>query len=233
MVSEMMRARPKPPPVATDTLDYLMSNAKRIVSVLSDAIAGPAVFNPWRDYDPMDLTELGWLARCERLVRHFLTRPKLLLVGEAPGYQGCHFSGVPFTSESLLCEGVIPRIDKCGRFTTRPRPWCEPSATIVWRELHRLGIAEKTVMWNAFAFHPHKPGKLYSNRAPTKEELSANRRILNMVVRHFRGARVVAIGNVAHKALADLGYRVDKVRHPSMGGANEFRAGLAELVREA
>lgn len=29
-------------------------------------------------------------------------KPKYLLVGEAPGYKGCRWSGIPFTSEEIL-----------------------------------------------------------------------------------------------------------------------------------
>ena len=102
---------------------------------ISDFIA-PNVFNPWRDADPLDSKDCvyenyGVLERRARLRSHFETQPTLLLIGEAPGYQGCHFSGVPFTNEKLIIDGAIPRVFSVGRITTRPRPWCEPSATIV------------------------------------------------------------------------------------------------------
>lgn len=194
----------------------------------------PNVFNPWRDVDPLDVAL--WRApeaRIGRLVNHFGINPSFLLIGEAPGYQGCHFSGVPFTNEALLCEGTIPRIAKCGRLTTREKPWREPSATIVWKALREAGIDHDVVMWNAFAFHPYKPGEPMSNRAPTKAELRAGRGILSMVLKFFDGAKVVAVGNVAHAALRSLEYDpVACLRHPSMGGANKFREGLARLLAE-
>jgi uracil-DNA glycosylase len=192
----------------------------------------PNVFNPWRDVDPLDIA--GWRApdaRIGRLLDHFGINPSYLLIGEAPGYQGCHFSGVPFTNEALLCEGQIPRIAKCDRFTTRDKPWREPSATIVWRALQQAGIDHDVVMWNAFAFHPHKPGEPMSNRAPTKAELQAGRGILRAVLKFFDGAQVVAVGKVAHAALRSLEWNPSAcLRHPSMGGASQFRAGLAKLV---
>lgn len=189
------------------------------------------VFNPWRHNDPLDAAAHGAHERCQRLWRHFNCIPHYLLVGEAPGYQGCHFSGVPFTNEALLCEGQIPRIGQCERITTREKPWREPSATIVWGALRERGIASDVVMWNAFAFHPHKPGEPMSNRAPTKAEIQANRDILSMVVAYFKGARLVAVGKVAEAALRSLGHAPEAcLRHPSMGGANEFRAGLSGLT---
>lgn len=196
----------------------------------------PNVFNPWQQNDPLDAAPNfeGSHNRCRRLWRHFNCIPHYLLVGEAPGYQGCHFSGVPFTNEALLCEGRIPRIDACERITTREKPWREPSATIVWGGLREHGIAQDVVMWNAFAFHPHKPGDPMSNRAPTKAELQAGRGILSMVLDYFKGAKLVAVGKVSEAALRALGYTPNAcLRHPSMGGANEFRAGLARLTAPA
>lgn len=213
-------------------------STENIIEMLHN-FSAPNVFNPWRDTDPLDMEFYGPEERRRRLRQHFdiynpLTkRPLWLLIGEAPGYQGCHFSGIPFTSEALLCEGVIPRVNRCERFTTRRLPWREPSATIVWNVLKELQINRRTVLWNAFAFHPHEPGEPLSNRKPTRYELLAGQNILRGVVDHFRriGAQTVAIGNVAHETLASIGvYCEKKVRHPANGGAPQFRADLRALV---
>lgn len=192
--------------------------------------SGENVFNPWRSCDPLDTAEhfKGPHERRQRLWRHFNCIPHYLLIGEAPGYQGCHFSGVAFTNEKLLLDGVIPRVSVDGRITTRPRPWCEPSATIVWRTLYDLGIEQDVVMWNAFAWHPHKPGEPMSNRKPTNQELVAGRPVLEAVCDYFYNAKIIAVGRVAEQALQKLGIKTDgAVRHPSMGGATEFREGMA------
>jgi uracil-DNA glycosylase len=195
------------------------------------SIEMPNVFNPWRHDDPLDVAPLGHVARLERLRQHFDHTPKYLLIGEAPGYQGCHFSGVPFTHEKMLLDGTVPRVECDRRITTRERPWCEPSATIVWGTLHKLGIAADVVMWNAFAWHPHKPGEPMSNRTPTLTELYAGREILAAVVRRFASATLIAVGNKSRDLLCNLGYwHAKHVRHPSMGGANEFREGMAALT---
>ena len=195
------------------------------------------VFNPWAERDPLDTADAagpsgsGPDGRLSRLKAHFATSPALVLLGEASGYQGCHFSGMPFTNEKLLLEGRIPRVRVTARLTTRPRPWCEPSATVVWGTLQMLGLAERTVLWNAFAWHPFKPGDPYSNRAPSRGELEAGREVLDGVLGSFAGAKVVAVGKVGERTLRGLGREpYATLRHPSMGGANEFRAGLTALA---
>ena len=201
------------------------------------AYRSPHVFNPWSDRDPLDCGDaagssgLGPAGRLARLQAHFKASPALVLLGEASGYQGCHFSGMPFTNEKLLLEGRIPRVTVPVRLTSRLRPWCEPSATVVWGTLHALGLADRTVLWNAFAWHPFKPGDPYSNRAPSRDELEAGREVLDGVLSAFACARIVAVGKVAERTLLGLGREpYATVRHPSMGGANEFRAGLAALT---
>lgn len=195
------------------------------------------VFNPWAERDPLDdqgsaePSETGPGGRLARLKSHFSVTPSLVLLGEASGYQGCHFSGMPFTNEKLLLAGRIPRVHVAARLTTRSRPWCEPSATVVWGALHALGLAEQTVLWNAFAWHPFKPGSPYSNRAPSRDELEAGRAVLDGVLGAFAHAKLVAVGKVAERTLRALGREPDAtVRHPSMGGANAFRVGLGALA---
>lgn len=194
------------------------------------SFAAPDVFNPWRECDPMDIGSDGAADRVVRLRSHFDCDARLMLVGEAPGYQGCHFSGVAFTNEKLITDGVIPRVSSVFRFTTRERPWCEPSATIVWSTLRALGLAEHTVLWNAFAWHPHRAGERYSNRTPTGAEVESGAEVLRSVITRFPNAKIVPVGRVSAKTLNRLGVPVlDPVRHPSMGGANEFREGLRKL----
>jgi hypothetical protein len=191
------------------------------------------VFNPWGEDDPMDAYP-GSVMRLTRLAQHFDCSPKYILVGEAPGYQGCHFSGVPFTNEKLLMEGKVPRVKVNMRITTRERPWSEPSATVMWGTLRDLRIADVTVMWNSYAFHPFKPGEPMSNRAPTETELSNGLPILRMVIDYFQGAHVIAVGKVAERTLKRLGITTaGSVRHPSMGGATAFREGMRRFSERA
>jgi len=208
-----------------------------LIEKLVDFAPEGAVFNPWRSVDPLDAFENACEQRQGRLRAHFdVPSPRLCLVGEAAGFQGLHFSGVPFTSEALLFEGAIPRICATPRLTSRPRPWSEPSARIVWKTLYDLGIAEQTVLWNTFAFHPFKEGEPYTNRKPSKREIETNEPILRFVLEHFQslGARVVAVGRVAEAAMLRLGIEVaSQVQHPAYGGSPKFRAGLAQIARQS
>lgn len=191
------------------------------------------VFNPWtmRDGD-MDLAGDAAHQRAQRLVRHLSVEARYVLVGEAAGYQGCKVSGIPFTSERLLLAGAIPRVEMpTARLTSRPRPWSEPSATTVWNTLHELGIAPHTVLWNAYPWHPHKPGLLLSNRTPSRGERLAGVPVLRAYLRLFPGARVFAVGRNAESSLAELGIDNTALRHPSMGGALEFARQLQAAIR--
>jgi uracil-DNA glycosylase len=188
------------------------------------------VFNPWGETDPLDLPLRSPFERAARLDAHFDVNAKYLLIGEAPGYRGCHFSGVPFTCEKQIAAGIVPRVH-AERFTSRDLPWSEGSASVIWGTLHELGIEEQTVMWNAFAFHPHDPGNTMTNRAPTREELLCGMDILAMVVEAFPAATRIAVGKTAAATLKNLNFRIDhEVRHPSMGGANLFRSQMRGLA---
>jgi hypothetical protein len=191
------------------------------------------VFNPWTDRNARDdLATNGPEARCRRLEAHLSIQPTHLLIGEASGYQGCRVTGIPFTSERLIAEGAIPRLDTHrGRLSTRHIPWSEPSATIVWSTLHCLGIADSTILWNAFPWHPHSAAESHSNRTPTSAERAQGLPVLQALLSAFPRARLFAVGRQAERALLEMGRQASALRHPSMGGASQFRQALKAALK--
>jgi hypothetical protein len=137
----------------------------------------------------------------ERLARFLEERAgaPILLVAEAPGYRGARVSGIPLTSERQL-TGEGP---------------AEATATIVHRVLAELELVSDVLLWNVVPTHPGDEG---SNRRPTRTEVEAGLAFVRELA-HER--RVVPVGRVAHEALGG-----SYVRHPSRGGAADFRRGL-------
>ncbi|MDR2196295.1 MAG: uracil-DNA glycosylase, partial [Gallionellaceae bacterium] len=134
--------------------------------------------------------------------------------------------------ERLLLEGAIPRLDApTNRLTLRERPFSEPSATIVWKTLHRLGIADRTILWNAVQLHPHKPGNIRSNRTPTDAEIALGAPALRGLLDAFPQAKLVAVGRKAEGLVRNMGVTpIGSVRHPANGGATAFAAGVEQLL---
>ncbi|SDE05095.1 Uracil DNA glycosylase superfamily protein [Aquimonas voraii] len=194
--------------------------------------SGTDLFNPWRNRCNFDTPTNGPEARLARLAAHLNCDARWILVGEAPGYQGCRYTGVAFTSERLLLEGQVPRQSVPeGRLVHRARPFSEPSATLVYRALYRAGIAETTVLWNALQLHPHRCGKPWTNRPPTPSELALGTESLKRLVQAFPRANVIAVGRKAEALVASSGVRaVAAIRHPANGGASLFTHGLIRLV---
>lgn len=198
-------------------------------------LAGPW-FNPWRETcEVMDLVPDAPLGRRARLTAH-LSSPEIrvLLCGEAPGYQGARVSGIPFTSERLLLEQAIPGMPALtSRLTRRNRPYSEPSATIMWGILSDLGLERQVALTNAFPFHPHHPGEPFTNRTPNAAELAFGAKILTQLLEVLpKGIRLIPVGGKAAGTLRKLGFEIPEgvaLRHPSMGGATEFRKGMTAL----
>jgi uracil-DNA glycosylase len=175
----------------------------------------------WRDSE-LDLPE-GPAVRTANLLTYLRSHssPKVLLVGEAPGYRGCRFSGIAFTSERSL---PVSRWS-----STRASGWQESSATIVQRTLNRLGIERSTLLWNAVPTHPAAESPL-SNRTPSKEELEEGAEWFQRMTRLARPALVVAVGRSASGVLPA---GVACVRHPANGGAGAFSQQLESVLYES
>jgi uracil-DNA glycosylase len=207
-----------------------------------------AVFNPWWEVDEQnDIGRHGPATRRHQLnayVRKRMGKAKLALIGEAIGYRGGHFSGIPMTSERILLE----RSNKVGmksddffsnikpRRTSKPEKcpdgFSEPTATIVWGALLRLGLKpDQFVLWNAFPWHSFDPDRgMLSNRMPNKSEQAAGLPVLKAFLELFPCEHVVALGKIAAAQLEELGVDAHYVRHPASGGAKLFHQQIARIV---
>ena len=187
------------------------------------------LFNPYAGAVP-GLDRRGGAARRRANLRSYLASyqhpPELLVVGEAIGYRGGRFTGVPLTSERLLSEP--------GRFlfaaapTSRGEPYAEPTATILWSVLGPY--RERVIAWNAVPLHPHLAGKPLSNRTPTAVERRMFLSLLAALYSQSGVGRAVALGNQASAALGELGIEHVKVRHPANGGATAFRREMTAAI---
>jgi hypothetical protein len=189
-------------------------------------------FNQYRDVHPnLDLPN-GAEARCHNLRRYLETfaDARFALVGEAAGYAGCRFSGIPFTCEEQLVGaeplGWVGHGDGLARSSTGKTLWVERSAQIVWAV---LGTRMDCVLWNAFPWHPFGETGPLSNRAPGRD-LCDGLEVLRCLLSLFPSARPYAVGRVAQRALEHIGMRSLYIRHPSHGGKRKFAEGVAALT---
>src|SRR5438045_1225004 len=133
-----------------------------------------AVFNPWWEVDEQN--DVGHNAPAIRrnqlraYLEERLGKSKVAIIGEALGYRGGHFSGIPMTSERILLGkkrdvvaalyerrnlrgrvmggGHRPPVQIIGSIkpcrTSKPKKcpdgFSEPTATIVWGSLLGLGL---------------------------------------------------------------------------------------------
>src|SRR6266540_3891600 len=155
-----------------------------------------AVFNPWWEVD--DQNDIGRHAPAIRrrqlraYLRKRLRKANVAIIGEALGYRGGHFSGIPMTSERLLLgrsKGFVLEPNDLfssikPRRTSKPEKcpdgFSEPTATIVWGTLMRRGLRpDHFVLWNAFPWHSFDLRRgMLSNRMPNKSEQAAGLPVL-------------------------------------------------------
>ncbi|QEW21479.1 Uracil DNA glycosylase superfamily protein [Marinibacterium anthonyi] len=226
-------------------------NPDEFVTYISGIEAPAAVANPYSGFrEGCDAFDGASAARSSQLwhyLNHRLDTARILLIAEAPGYQGARFSGIAMTCErtllghrvnvtaqDVLGEGIQAARTSdalaCRFAAQRIRGFAEPTAAIVWGELMRRGISREVVLWNAFPFHPHRPDNPLSNRKPTEQELADHRQVLERFRELFPAVQqVVAVGDVARDFLAGQNVAAEHVRHPANGGAVLFRETINQI----
>src|SRR6266446_36848 len=208
-----------------------------------------AVFNPWWEADEQNDIGRNAPAIRRNQLRAYLQKrfwkAQIAVIGEAVGYRGGHFSGIPMPSERLLlgqsktvrlkCNDFFSDIDprRTSKSEKCPDGFSEPTATIVWGTLLRHGLKpDQFVLWNAFPWHSFDPRRgMLSNRTPKKSEQVAGLQVLKAFLELFPCDRVVALGKIAVAQLEKLGIAAHCVRHPASGGARLFRTQIAAVVR--
>jgi uracil-DNA glycosylase len=160
-------------------------------------------------------------------------QPKVMLVGEAPGYRGCRLTGVPFTSEYIVEQGITGGLfgRANGYRTSGPGVSREQTASIMWEALGELSMLP--LLWNAYPFHPFQTGNERSNRPPSMAEINRGAEYLLALMEIFEIETVIAVGNKAHLAVSRAGLASEKVRHPSHGGKAAFIEGLRQVLAQA
>jgi uracil-DNA glycosylase len=196
--------------------------------VFSASVKSDSLFNQYNDKNlEIDLPNADEI-RQENLghyLRSFQKRPSVIVIGEAPGWRGCRFSGVPFTSEFQLYDSKLPFTGN--QSSNSYPPYKENTATIFWKYMRNYH--SKFFAWNCIPFHPHESDNVLTNRTPSKEEIGAYLTLLSEIVSLMKPSQIVAIGKSAESTLEKINISFTYVRHPSHGGANEFRAGMEKV----
>lgn len=242
-----------------DEIDYAHTEVKRLsalaefMSLLQNFHSTDGVFNPWRDFDSTyDHSAQAPTIRSDQLQQYLGERMesvRILNVGEALGFNGGKFTGIPMMSERILLghhpdisrESVLasPALRTSNQATAptssvQAYGYTEPTATMVWKVIQPYG--RQIINWNAFPFHPYTAkGRLTNRPAPrftdaeTAIGTSILRTLLSLVGSH--SVIVVAVGNQARNTLTNIGVTPDYcVRHPANGGARAFTAGMQEVL---
>jgi uracil-DNA glycosylase len=198
-------------------IDHLIGDLARLKST-------GTLFNPFAD---------ARLANNLRLYFNFLLEApvRVAMIGEAAGHRGCAHTGMPFTSPETLrdCQNAFFSAHRDRLY--RQGDIYEPSGRWVWGVADAHGVVP--LLWNALPLHPHEPGKVRTNRTPTRTEMELGQPFLVRVLDIFRPELVVAVGRKAEQSLntlfPDLAFTT--VRHPSMGGSTLFKEQMGDILR--
>ena|SRR6266571_507228 len=215
-------------------------SVENFLRLLKESPSGP-VFNPWWQVDKAnDIGPRAPLIRRQQLRAYLgdrLGKARFAVVGEALGYRGGHFTGIAMTSERMLLEGRTSVLSgmtpqRTSKRNKCPRGFTEPTATIVWSTLLRVGLAShEFVLWNAFPWHSFNArAGMLSNRTPTEVERYAGIPVLKTFLDLFRCNQTVALGRIAAAQLEELDVLAHYVRHPASGGARLFRQQIARIL---
>lgn len=219
-----------------------------LIDMLQDRPQSDDLFSPWWEVDPdNDISEDAPAIRREQLgvyLSERLDTARYLLVGEATGYQGGHFTGIAMTSERLLLGGLGHRGVKPEQvFTTLPprrtsKPsvkkdgFSEPTATIVWSHLAAMEIdTYRIIIWNSCPWHTWSKASakgMLSNRTPRTSETLAGEPTFRRLLAITNIQHILAVGRRAQVLLNRMNIDAPVVRHPAMQGANDFRRQFTE-----
>lgn len=154
-----------------------------------------------------------------RYVRQLQQPIRNMFIGIAPGYAGCRFSGIPFTSEhKLIGNNKADFFDAGYEISSNVALKPEMTATKLWTILDEVDsrILSRTFMWNLIPYHPHEGDDPLTNRDPSKEEIEDFKEICQKIVEMLKPKNIITFGRTPERILTKiLGREVTYVKHPS------------------
>lgn len=156
--------------------------------------------------------------------------PRILLVGEAPGYKGCKLTGIPFSSGEIFQRFDHPFLQQLNQKIKIKDLSGENTATIVWEYLTNKEITP--LFWNSFPFHPHEAHNPLTNRAPNSKEVQQGIGYLQAIAKIYQPNLIAGVGNKGSRCakLAFPDRNIPTIRHPSFGGKHQFITGMNSLL---
>lgn len=157
---------------------------------------------------------------------------KVLLVGEAPGHQGCRITGIPFTSGRVFEKISHPLLETLKGNLLLSTVQAEPTATIVWNYLSKKEVTP--LFWNSYPYHPHPHNIFNKNRAPTNDEIQQGVYFLKAIEQFYKPTIIAGIGysgvECAKRAFPKK--TIEYIRHPSFGGKSDFIEGMEKIIKQ-
>ncbi len=203
-----------------------MISIKNFVDDLARRGKRPQTFNPYKNPD-LVANLFHYLVA----VKKINTQP-VLLVGEALGFKGGRFTGIPFSCGDVFTRFNHPLLAELKSKLILTGVESENTATMVWEYLSEK--QQTPLFWNAFPFHPYQVRRPKTNRAPTTKEIEQGSRYLKQLADIFQPPLIAGIGRkgqlAAQKAFPNQS--IQRIRHPSFGGKQEFISGMDGLFRD-
>jgi len=172
------------------------------------------------------------------LIHQMKAKADILLLGEASGYAGCRYTGIPFTDGHVLSTSPFyTEMRKEGLMTIPIKNHIERTATMVYKFLGiHPTIFPRVVFWNAFPFHPFDTTP-DSNRPPKPEELELGRNIVYDLFQIFNFKEYHGIGRCGFETLQWMKSNKDIpsfeptfIKHPSYGGITQFKIDVCNVL---
>lgn len=208
-----------------------LNDIDQFISILENIPKHKDCFNPFNSEDKKkDILRKNNLKLY--LTKMKESNPTTIIIGEAPGYLGIPFSGVPLSSENIIINNdhfLYGTLKGYCRISKNKKPIYEKTANAIWNILLNYKDIKKNtpLLWNAFPLHPHKPGNLLSNRTPSSHEINSLSYILEFLLNKLftNITKVIALGRKAESVLKKIDHNYDclYIRHPSHGGQKKCR----------
>lgn len=214
---------------------------RQVFQSVTQSSGQSGLFNQYAESDrDLDIAAAAEIRRNNLLsyIAGFVTVPRILVLGEAPGYDGCRFSGVPFTSEYELLNHDFWKNRPILQSSVRAGGHTERSARVVWELMGP--VMERVFMWNVVPHHPWKrsvrPRRKFNNRTPTLPERERFTSVLAQLVELLQPLCVLPFGKHALNATREILPQVLTIalQHPSPrhGGEAIFRKQMPDVIAQ-